>query len=237
MEKMRRPLGIIFDFGDTILHLESFDTLAGNRRLLEIASINPGLAAEEVQTAFDDLRSMDRARDESMIEFDCQTLHRLIYETLGISFPVSYAETEREFWRASVKYVPVPGIFELLDVLEAHGIKTGVVSNTIFSSSVLMEELAGHNLAHRFSFVISSGDYGIRKPHAYIFRVAVKKLGLAPGDVWFVGDKPDYDIKGALDYRLYPVWYNRRRALRTLEGDYLEIAALSDLKDVIVHLT
>jgi HAD superfamily hydrolase (TIGR01549 family) len=236
VEKMHGPLGIIFDFGDTVLNLESFDTLAGNRRLLELASVNPGLTAAEVQAAFDDLRWLERVRDETMLEFNCQTLHRLVYETLGISFPFDYAETEREFWQASVKYVPVPGIFGLLNVLEANGIKTGIISNTIFSSSILAEELAGHRLAHRFSFVISSGDYGFRKPHANIFRVAVKKLALDPGYIWFVGDKPEYDIKGALDYGLFPVWLNWQGEPRVLDGDYLEVKDLHELSEKIQHI-
>ena len=236
MEQLRKPSGVIFDFGDTVLHLESFDTLAGNRRLLELASVNPGLSAEEVQAAFDELRWMEHTRDASMIEFDCQTLHRLVYETLGISFPVSYAETEREFWRSSVKYKPMPGIYDLLDVLEAKGIKTGIVSNTIFSSAVLAEELAKHDLARRFSFVVSSGDYGIRKPHACIFRLAANKLGLPASSIWFVGDKPDYDVKGALDSGLYPVWYNWRHETRVFDGNYLEITALGGLIDEILRL-
>jgi HAD superfamily hydrolase (TIGR01549 family) len=236
MGKTHCPSGIIFDFGDTVLHLESFDTLAGNRRLLEMASVNPGFTAAEVQAAFDDLRWLERIRDASMIEFDCQTLHRLVYETLGISFPCDYAATEREFWRASVKYGPAPGIFGLLDVLEANGIKTGIVSNTMFSSSILTQELAAHGMAHRFSFVISSGDYGFRKPHAGIFRVAVKKLGLDPGSVWVVGDKLDYDIKGALDFGLFPVWLNWHGESKTLDGDYMEVKDLLEFTKKIKQI-
>jgi HAD superfamily hydrolase (TIGR01549 family) len=235
-DKIRCPSGIIFDFGDTVLHIESFDTLAGNRRLLEMASVNPGLTAAEVQAAFDDLRWLERVRDETMLEFDCQTLHRLVFETLGISFPISYTETEREFWRASIKFVPVVGIYDLLDLLEANGIKTGIVSNTMFSSPVLAEELAKHDLAHRFSFVISSGDYGFRKPHAAIFRVAVKKLRLDTHSVWVVGDKLDYDIKGALDFGLFPVWLNRQGEPKTLDGDYLEVGSLGELSEKIRRL-
>ena len=31
---MHKPAAILFGFGDTVLHFESLDTLAGNRRLL-----------------------------------------------------------------------------------------------------------------------------------------------------------------------------------------------------------
>lgn len=233
---MRRPYGVIFDFGDTVLHIESFDSLAGNRRLLEFAETNPGVTAEDVQVVADEIGWMDQARDESMIEFGCQSLQRLLYETLGVSFRISYSEMEREFWNAAVKFTPVAGISELLDTLQAHGIKVGILSNTIFCSSILKEELAKHNLAHRFLFVVTSGDYGVRKPHRHIFRIAVRKMNLEPVDIWFVGDKPDYDIKGALDYGLYPVWYNWRKEPKTIDGDYLEVKDLYELREKIERL-
>ena len=233
---MRRPYGVIFDFGDTVLHLESLDTLAGNRRLLEFAEVNPGVTAEDVQAIVEEIGWMNRAREESMIEFGCQSLQRLLYETLGVTFRVSYAEMEKEFWHTAVKYTPVAGIYELLDTLEANGIRTGILSNTIFCSSVLEEELARHNLAHRFSFVVTSADYCVRKPHRHIFRIAVRKMNLKPDDIWCVGDKLDYDIKGALDYGLYPVWYNWRNEEVTVEGDYLEIKDLYELRENIEQL-
>ncbi|MBN1161730.1 MAG: HAD family hydrolase [Dehalococcoidales bacterium] len=230
---MRRPLGVLFDFGDTVLHLDSLDTLAGNRRLLEFAEVNPGISAEDVQSVVDEFRWIYTARDESMIEHGCQSFQRLLYDTLGVSFRIGYTELEREFWNASVKYSPVTGIYELLDMLEARGIITGIISNTIFCSSVLKEELAKHNLENRFSFLITSADYGVRKPHPHIFRIAVKKMNLETADIWFIGDKPDFDIKGAIDYGLYPVWYNWRNEKILPEGDYLEVKTLQELLEKI----
>jgi putative hydrolase of the HAD superfamily len=135
-----------------------------------------------------------------------------------------------------LKYSPVPGIYELLDLLELHDIKTGILSNSMYRAAVQEEELAMHNLAHRFSFIVTSADYGVRKPHPLIFDVAVKKIGLNPADIWFVGDTPGQDIKGALDAGLYPVWLNRYKEPRALNGEYLEVAGLNKLRKVIEKL-
>ena len=237
MKKIRKPSGIIFDLGNTVLHELSYNTLAGNRRLLKLAEYNPGVTAEDIQKLAGEVYGwMDCAREESMIEISFETFNRLFYEPLGVKFKVGYDELEREFWEAACNYVPAPGIYALLDVLGANQINTGIISNSIFSASTLINELEKHNLARCFQFVIASADYGIRKPHKAIFQIAVKKMGLEESDIWFVGDKPEYDIKGALNAGLYPVWYNWQDKAGTTDGDYLGIKSLDDLKNEILRL-
>ena len=227
---MHKPKGIIFDYGDTVLNLVSFDALAGNRRLLEIADNHHGVTIDEARAAAEAIsRWIDPARDAAMLEIPCRSLNRLIYEPLGVTFSVSDAALEKEFWAASSSYKPAEGIYELLDTLESHGIKAGVLSNTIFSAATLRGELARHKLARRFSFIVTSADYGVRKPHRFIFEAAIKKMGLKPAEIWFVGDTPQHDIRGALDAGLYPVWLNRHGEPCTVSGDYLEINNLREL--------
>jgi putative hydrolase of the HAD superfamily len=237
MGKNIGPKGIIFDFGDTIMHADSFDSLAGNRRLLELAEHNPGITAEDAQKVADEIFAwMEPARDKSMLETTCETFDRLIFELLGVRFRVSYNELEKEFWKAATDFKPEPGIYSLLDLIEARRIKTGIISNAIYRASTLIGELERYDMAQRFSFVLTSADYGIRKPHKYIFQVAIKKMKLFPSEIWFVGDTLDYDIKGALDAGMYPVWYNRRNKPGTIDGDYLEIKSLDELKSRIERM-
>jgi HAD superfamily hydrolase (TIGR01549 family) len=234
---MRKPLGVIFDFGGTVLSHGDIDVIGGNRRLYE-------LAVNKNDVSFDDVRrSVERVTDwveplknGLMVELTCESLNRLIYAPLGLTFDLTPAELEKEFWRASLKYSPVPGIYELLDLLELHDIKTGILSNSMYRAAMQEEELAGHNLAHRFSFIVTSADYGVRKLHPFIFNVAVKKTGMNPADIWFVGDTPGHDIKGALNAGLYPVWLNRRNEPRALNGDYLEVVGFDELRKVIEKL-
>jgi len=234
---MYRPSGVIFDFGGTVIDVESFDPAAGNKRLLELTDNTPGLTVEDIQRAADDIwGEVNRIQDESMIELGWERLDRLVFETLGISFNSSYAELEREFWHASAKCRPCDGIFEVLDTLERNDIKAGIISNTPFPGAVLEEELARHNLAHRFSFLITSSEYGFRKPHSRIFQIAVKKMNLEPQDIWFVGDKLEYDIRGAIDYGLYPVWYNPRNEPGKVDYEYLEVKTWQEFREKIESL-
>lgn len=231
---MRRPLGVIFDLGDTVLSLQSIDGVAGDRRLLELAENTPGLTAEDMNRAAEELgRETMRLSDESMLQYTWQGFNRLLCETLGITFGVSYAELEREFWNTALTFVPCEGIFRVLDALEEHDIRTGILSNTAMTGRVLEEELAKHNLAHRFSFVVSSADYGFRKPHSRIFQVAVKKMDLQPQDIWFVGDKLEYDIRGAIDAGLQPVWYNPNGKPNEADYECLEVRSWHEFAEKV----
>jgi len=231
---MQRPAGVIFDLGDTILHQEWLSFIAGNKKLLEFAEGTPNLTAEEVQLVADEINEdVQRIRDGSMFEFSVQSFQRLVYESLDISFTISPYEMEREFWNAGVIYSPSEGILDVLDTLEENRIKTGILSNSGFIGAVLEEELAKHDLAHRFSFLISSIDYGFRKPHRRLFQIAVRKMNLEPQDIWFVGDKLEYDIRGAIDYGLYPVWYNPEEKPGEIDGEYLEVRSWHEFQEKI----
>ena len=87
----------------------------------------------------------------------------------------------------------------------------GVVSNHPGSGSILSWELERQGLRSHFEFVISSADYGIRKPHSAIFTSAVARLGIAPSDVWYVGDTLETDMVGAKECNMSAIWYNRRQ--------------------------
>ncbi len=235
---MRKPLGVIFDLGDTVISFDAVDGVAGDRRLLEFAEDAAGLTAEDLNLAAEELgRETMQLNDESMLQHTWQGFNRLLCETLGVTFTVGYAELESEFWHSALTFSPADGIVEALDALEGHGIRTGILSNTPFTSSVLVEELEKHGLAHRFSFVIASADYGLRKPHPFIFRVAVKKMGLAPEDIWFVGDKLEFDVKGANASGLCPVWYNPPGAPNTARHECLEIRSWHEFADKIESLS
>jgi putative hydrolase of the HAD superfamily len=51
-----------------------------------------------------------------------------------------------------------------------------------------------------------SAEYAVRKPNALLFSTAAARLGLAPEEIWFVGDRLDTDIAGARSARMNPIW-------------------------------
>jgi putative hydrolase of the HAD superfamily len=206
---MNRPEGLLLDLFGTLVEDVEFDPVAGNARLLELATDRRGQTAESIQAAAEELEDRLRPLRYSTLELSVPQFQRLLYDGLGIAFQVKPEALELEFWRAAVRCRPEPGVAEALDFLQGQRLSLGVVSNSAFSAAVLAQELRRHGLLPYLAFVVSSADYGIRKPHRLLFEVALARLRVAPTQVWFVGDSLSADITGAQQLGLGAVWYNR----------------------------
>ncbi|UCC17777.1 MAG: HAD family hydrolase [Dehalococcoidales bacterium] len=221
---MNKPSGVIFDLGDTVLRLDTIDWIAANKKLLEYVENEVDMTPEALQEiAFGINNDFERQKIDSMIEMNVVHFYRTMFETAGLSLSISYEEAARICWNSAYTFTPEEGIFEVLDTLEKHDIKTGILSNGSFPGVLLEEELAKHNLLHKFSFVMSSADYSIRKPHPRFFNIAARKLDRKPSDIWFIGDKLQFDVKGAITAGMQPVWYNPRDGKPDPHYDCLEI--------------
>ena len=211
---MNRPQAILFDFINTLVRNLRSDPLAGNARLLEYAVDRKGISPEEVTTEAKRLDSEVAVEGNSIIEFTHHQFNRLLFDRLGITFRESMEVIELEFWKECMLFSPEPGIADVLTALSAHDLRMGVVSNHSVSGTLLSWELQRHELLNYFEFVISSADYGIRKPHPVIFTSAATRLSMAPSEIWYVGDTLETDMVGAKQCHMSAIWYNRRQQER-----------------------
>lgn len=94
------------------------------------------------------------------------------------------------------------GVPEMLDWFRERGFKLGVISNAEGQIKRLIE-YAGLN--DKFDAIVDSGDLGITKPDAGIFRHALDALGVDAKKSVYVGDLYDIDVVGARGAGLTPV--------------------------------
>lgn len=111
-----------------------------------------------------------------------------------------YAKPIRESLRL------MPGAQETLAALQEQGYRIGLISNTIWPAELHLEDLAELGVLPYFEHTIFSGDAGMWKPHAAIFRHALQALGATAGEAVFVGDSPREDILGAQAVGMRAVW-------------------------------
>lgn len=88
--------------------------------------------------------------------------------------------------------------------LRRRQLKVGVITN---GQSVRQRgKLKALGLEAAFDFVLVSGEEGVRKPDAEIFRRALERCGVDASAAMFVGDHPVADVAGAHRAGLTAVW-------------------------------
>jgi len=92
--------------------------------------------------------------------------------------------------------------------LRAAGIAVHVLSNS--DGAYQRAKLAAVGLGELAADGFYSGELGVAKPDPRIFRLAASRLGRAPGELVYVGDRWDVDVLGSAAAGLRPVWLDRQ---------------------------
>lgn len=244
MSAMRFPEMILFDYGQTLIHERGYDRAAGCRAMLSRAVRNPlSCTAEELAGYIVELEAeMERFYTAdgcvTRCEFHNFPFQRYLLESKGIELDVSQEEAERLFWDAAAPGEATEGIGPFLDYLAGRGVRTGVISNLSFSGAALKARIDRLIPNHRFEFILATSEYVFRKPDSRIFQLALFKAGLQPEDVWYCGDSPVYDIRGAFEMGMQPVWYaGYLSPIWHTGGDpdvpHLRISSWKELQDIL----
>jgi FMN phosphatase YigB (HAD superfamily) len=81
----------------------------------------------------------------------------------------------------------IPGTAALVERLAAAGVPLHLITN--MPRDVFDHRVATIEVLRRFDGAVVSGDHGILKPDAEIFRLALQRFGLGPGEAVFIDDK------------------------------------------------
>lgn len=91
--------------------------------------------------------------------------------------------------------------------LRAAGIAVHVLSNS--DGAYQRAKLAAVGLGDLGADGFYSGELGVAKPDPRIFTLAAARLGRAPGELAYVGDRWEVDVLGSAAAGLRPVWLDR----------------------------
>lgn len=206
----KKPKMILFDYGQTLIVEPQFDWTAANLAILSHAAHLPeGMTSEEFCKCSNDLFEYVMGnRRESCREIEHEKFIRLLCDAYGLKLDISIAEADLLYWDSATHgSFASPGAAEFLDYLHESGIRTGVISNMCYANMALRTRLNRYLPNNRFEFVITSSDYVLRKPEKLIFDVAVRRSGLDPSDIWYIGDNPTADVVGSSGAGMHPVLY------------------------------
>ena len=222
---------VLLDAGGTLIHPDDafiLDRLA--REGVEADGEDYDRARREADAAVGDiLRSDDPGTDETRIRTWFGTL------LLSLGLPESRLEAvgrdiRRRHEEGRLWIRTVPGTREMLEGLRADGLRLAVISNADGRVATYLEH-AG--LADLFELIVDSGIEGVEKPDPAIFRTALERLGVAPGETVHVGDTWPVDVVGARRAGIEPVYVADGHAVGGDTDGVTRITGILELPSVI----
>ena len=239
---MNKPKMIIFDYGQTLVNEKTFDVQKGTEAVLNNAAINPyKISIEEIHNLANELNSEigrynSDFENQSILEVHNHIFQNYLYEYFGIELTKSHEEVESIFENAASDAEPTKNIKELLQFLEENKIRTSVISNISFSGSMLRDRINRYIPTHNFEFIIASSEYAFRKPYKRIFELALRKAELDPNEVWYCGDNAVFDVDGAGNSGIFPIWYTGaidKSSKYIPKSNYLEVKNWEELVNLL----
>jgi putative hydrolase of the HAD superfamily len=187
---MRRYDAILFDAGNTLVHLD-------HARVAEIAGQGIDEAAvwrgdRAVRTNAVLLSRLGGGHLESWrtyMEFTLEAAGVPRHEAANAAARVFHAHVQRNLWRRVPADVP-----PTLRHLRAAGYVVGVISNAEGTVEDLLRDVG---LGPLLDFIIDSHIVGVEKPDPRIFALGLERAGTAPERTLYVGDIYGVDVVGA----------------------------------------
>jgi putative hydrolase of the HAD superfamily len=202
-----KPFAVLFDFGETLMHIVDYDTLLGNKYLFENVNNPKGVRFKDYIEYRNYLSGIiEEKRNLSNLEHSWRSFNNIVNAKFDLASPADI-NLELEYWKLINKHELAPDIVFVLDYLKDGDIPMGVISNSMFSGNILKYEFSIHGIDHYFQFILSSADLGIRKPEKEIFNTASSRLGITNNEILFIGDAIKADYEGSRSAGMIPLLY------------------------------
>jgi putative hydrolase of the HAD superfamily len=234
---------VLFDWGDTLFHFAYDEELleagweAGLATLDRDGLPGPDETAARFREQYLPLLFVPGALDE--VEYP--GMIRELLEGFGVE--VDDRTLDRFLAAEHAAWEPARQMgaqtHALLDSLRDRGLATGLVSNAFDPGWLLHGDLASMGLAERLDAAVFSSEIGKRKPHPAIFEAVLSRLGVAPEETLFVGDRRYEDVRGAKELGMTTVlalWFRADDDERGLDPDF-EAFTPMDVLNVVRRLT
>ncbi|MBN1580041.1 MAG: HAD family hydrolase [Anaerolineae bacterium] len=204
---------VVFDMGGTLEDLYYDDAIRqeatrGLQELLTARDLDPGLDLPDLQaTLLSGMKAYQGWRKESEVELPPERVWtEYIFANHDLPHGRSYkwdlglmaaAQDLTFFYETHFQVRSLrPEAPELLDSLYKRGFCLAIISN-IISHRVVLHSLKQYGIEHYFNPVVTSAQFGWRKPNARIFIEAARLMNLTPAACAYVGDTVSRDVIGA----------------------------------------
>ena len=180
---------VLFDLDNTLVDFMRFKKRCSEAAIRAMVEAGLGMQEEKAK------KLLFRMYKEYGIE-DQRIFERFLRKAMGnVDYRV-LASGIAAYRRVKAGYLaPYPKVRETLIKLKEKGLVLGIVSDAPRLQAWL--RLSEMNLLEFFDVVVALDDTEKLKPSRMPFKQAIKRLGLLPKEILFVGDNPRRDITGA----------------------------------------
>ncbi len=219
---------VIFDLYDTVLKDLSFSFNAGMDYLYDSFFKDACIKEEFLlyEETFSPLYEK-RKVDNSEVTFIKDEVP-LLFEHFQVALPENLDDLEYNIMNHMQENTLLDEVRETLETLDKQNVPMYILSNSIFSGRAAERFLQSFGILEYFEKVMSSADYGIRKPSEKLFQIAVDTAiknhpELCKEDILFVGNDYRMDAQGASAAGLRTVWYNVKHLANENNIDVIEV--------------
>ena len=100
-----------------------------------------------------------------------------------------------------------PDARETLEHLRGRGVPLALVTNG--DAGQQRDKIERFELAPFFEVIVIEGEFGAGKPDETVYRHALDRLGVVPGEASMVGDHLEFDVAGPQRLGLRGIWLDR----------------------------
>jgi putative hydrolase of the HAD superfamily len=211
------PKAILFDLDDTILALSASAEPCWRVVIARFAPRLAGMAAEEALDAINRERrwywsDAERHRWGRLHLDEARTaIVEGALSALGIEAPELAGEIAQAFAVERERRLgPIPGALETLRRLRNRGVRLALLTNG--TSADQRRKIERHGLDRLFECILIEGELGYGKPDERVYRQALRRMELAPEDVWMVGDNLVWDVGAPQALGISAIWVDRAGA-------------------------
>jgi HAD superfamily hydrolase (TIGR01509 family) len=229
---------VLFDYGLTLVTF-TFPR-AGLMRVLERVRPWLGADAPDAQTLMRDVVEVIESElpTSGQDEIDYMDLYDRAWRRAGLDVPrrtlYRILDLEQQCWDRAMRVAP--DALEALDRLRARGLRTAVVSNAPFPPEFMHRQTRLSGIAERVDAVVFSSEVGRRKPAPELYLAALDRLGAAPAEALFVGDRVLEDYDGPCSLGMQAVLCTALAREQVRDG-VPTILRLADLDEYLDRLT
>jgi len=190
-----KPRAVLFDLDDTLHNKSATLKVVADAQFVEVDLQRYGVDRAAWQAAFIELNNLRIEKTE-------------VFERLAKHFilPADLAATLLEDFDRNLGSMALPyeGVLELLSMCKQHGLKTGIVTNG--RDQFQRRKIEGLGISQFVDSVVTSGGFGVKKPHHTIFLECLRQLSVPPEQAVFVGDNFEADMEPANALSMLTIW-------------------------------